>query len=175
MVTSVSGKPVEAAATGRLADLYQRHGPSALRLAYLMTGDRAAAEDIVQDAFVRVAGRLGHLRESAAFEAYLRRAVMNLAKNHFRRRSVERAFLDRSRPRDPAPGPESGVVDRQAVLGALARLQQRERAAIVLRFYEDLPEADVADILRCRRGTVRSLVTRGVQKLRSDLGRDRDA
>ena len=71
--------------------------PGAVRLAYLLTGDRAVAEDITQDAFVRVSGRLAHLREGAAFDAYLRRAVVNLAKNHFRRRAVERAYLERTR------------------------------------------------------------------------------
>jgi RNA polymerase sigma-70 factor (sigma-E family) len=176
MVTTASHRAVGAETTGhRLADLYERHGPGAVRLAYLMTGDRAAAEDIAQDAFVRVAGRLGHLREPAAFEAYLRRAVVNLTRNHFRRRSLERAFLARAGQREAMAGPERAVVDRHTVLDALARLPQRQRAAIVLRFYEDLPEGDVADILRCRPGTVRSLVTRGVQALRSDLGRDRDA
>ena len=175
MVTSANPRTVEVETTGhRLADLYERYGPGAVRLAYLMTGDRTAAEDIAQDAFVRVAGRLGHLREPSAFEAYLRRTVVNVAKNHFRRRALERAFIARTGPREAMPGPERSVVDRHAVLGALARLPQRQRAAIVLRFYEDLPEGDVADILRCRPGTVRSLVTRGVQALRSDLGRDRD-
>jgi RNA polymerase sigma-70 factor (sigma-E family) len=176
MVTTANHRAAEAETTGhRLADLYERHGPGAVRLAYLMTGDRAAAEDIAQDAFVRVAGRLGHLREPSAFEAYLRRAVVNVAKNHFRRHALERAFLARTGPSQATAGPETHVVDRHAVLAALARLPQRQRAAIVLRFYEDLPESDVADILRCRPGTVRSLVTRGVQALRSDLGRDRDA
>ena len=81
-----------------LAELYEREAPGAVRLAYLLTGDRAVAEDITQDAFVRVSGRLAHLREGGAFDAYLRRAVVNLAKNHFRRRAVERAFLERTPP-----------------------------------------------------------------------------
>src|SRR6185503_20716782 len=72
-----------------LAELYERTAPGAVRLAYLLTGDRSVAEDITQDAFVRVSGRLAHLREGGAFDAYLRRAVVYLAKNHFRRRAVE--------------------------------------------------------------------------------------
>ena len=167
----------EAAARERasLAVLYDRSAPGAVRLAYLLTGDRMLAEDIAQDAFVRVAGQLAHLRDAGAFDAYLRRAVVNLAKNHFRRRAVERAFLDRARPNDRTPGHEQPVVDRRATMTALAKLPQRQRAAIVLRFYEDLSEDEIARILRCRNGTVRSLVTRGVHAMRSELRGDPDA
>ena len=133
------------------------------------------AEDITQDAFVRVSGRLAHLREGGAFDAYLRRAVVNLAKNHFRRRAVERSFLERTPPAPASPGHEQPLVEREATMAALARLPQRQRAAIVLRFYEDLPEDAIAQVLRCRNGTVRSLVTRGVQALRADIERYSDA
>ena len=133
------------------------------------------ADDITQDAFVRVSGRLAHLREGGAFDAYLRRAVVNLAKNHFRRRAVERSFLERTPPTPASPGHEQPLVEREATMAALARLPQRQRAAIVLRFYEDLPEDAIAVILRCRNGTVRSLVTRGVQALRDDMKRYADA
>jgi RNA polymerase sigma-70 factor (sigma-E family) len=158
-----------------LADLYRRSAPGAVRLAYLLTGDRAIAEDLAQDAFVRVAGRLAHLRHHEAFDAYLRRTVVNLSKNHFRRRAIERAYLTRERAQDPSPSHDRGVVERQAMLAALQDLPHRQRSAIVLRFYEDLPEDAVADILRCRPATVRSLVFRGVQALRSEMGRTTDA
>jgi RNA polymerase sigma-70 factor (sigma-E family) len=158
-----------------LAARYDRSAPAAIRLAYLLTGDRVLAEDLAQDAFVRVAGRLAHLREPGAFDAYLRRSVVNLAKNHFRRRAVERAFLDRTVPAPAAAGPEQPVVDRRATMAALAKLPHRQRAAIVLRFYEDLPEDEIARILRCRTGTVRSLVTRGVHALRAELQGENDA
>src|SRR5437867_12545204 len=82
---------------GRLAELYVRHAAEAARLAYLLTGDRQLAEDLVQDAFVRLAGRLVHLRDAGAFDAYLRRTVVNLANSHFRRKRVERAYLKRER------------------------------------------------------------------------------
>src|SRR5437867_2384488 len=82
--------------SAKLADLYTRTGPASVRLAYLLTGDRAAAEDIAQDAFVRVVGRLGHLRDPGAFDAYLRRAIVNLVKNHHRRKALERRFLARA-------------------------------------------------------------------------------
>src|SRR3954447_9659168 len=83
--------------TNRLGVLYLRHADGAVRLAYLLTGDMTLAEDVVQDAFVRLAGRLVHLRDPGAFEAYLRRTVVNLSRSHFRRRYVERAYLQRAR------------------------------------------------------------------------------
>src|SRR5213083_2990999 len=86
---------VAAAETGRLGELYVRHADDAVRLAYLLTGDRALAEDLVQDAFVRLAGRLVHLRDPGAFEAYLRRTVVNLANSFYRRKRLERAYLKR--------------------------------------------------------------------------------
>src|SRR5437773_572479 len=167
----------EAAASSstRLADLYARTGPASVRLAYLLTGDRGLAEDIAQDAFVRVVGRLGHLRDPGAFDAYLRRAIVNLVKNHQRRKAVERRFLSRAIDRESAPGPERHLVDRHAIMTALAQLSSRQRAAIVLRYYEDLSEDAIAQVLRCRPATVRSLIARGVQSLRSDFRETLDA
>ena len=131
------------------------------------------AEDITQDAFVRVSGRLAHLREGGAFDAYLRRAVVNLSKNHFRLRAVERAFLERASPALATPGHEQPFVEREATMAALARLPQRQRAAIVLRFYEDLTEDAIArSSVPGRR--VSWLVTRGVQALRADIQRYAD-
>jgi RNA polymerase sigma-70 factor (sigma-E family) len=161
--------------SSKLADLYERSGPGSIRLAYLLTGDPAVAEDIAQDAFVRVVGHLGHLRDASSFDAYLRRTVVNLAKNHFRRRAVERGFLARAIQPEPTPGPERHSVDRHTVVDALGRLPQRQRAAIVLRYYEDLPADEIALVLRCRPATVRSLVARGVQTLRSELREAPDA
>lgn len=159
----------------RLADLYRRSAPSAVRLAYLLTGDRAVAEDLAQDAFVRVAGRLVHLRRPEAFDAYLRQTVVNLSKNHHRRRALEREFLNRDRVIEERPSHDRDVVERRAMIEALGSLPPRQRSAIVLRLYEDLPEDTVADILRCRGATVRSLVFRGVQTLRAQLKGTSDA
>src|ERR687887_898790 len=83
--------------TGRLGDLYLRHADEAVRLAYLLTGDRHLAEDLVQDTFVKLAGRLVHLRDPGAFHAYLRRTVVNLTNSHYRRKRLERAYLRRER------------------------------------------------------------------------------
>jgi RNA polymerase sigma-70 factor (sigma-E family) len=154
---------------GRLAQLYLTHAEDAVRLAYLLTGDRALAEDLVQDAFVRLAGRLVHLRDQSAFPAYLRRTVVNLANSHYRRKRVERAYLKREQ-RAVQPDPQlDDVGQREYLWAALQRLSGRQRAAIVLRFYEDLSEQRVAEILRCRPGTVKSLVSRGLETLRQEI------
>ena len=166
--TTKQPPPREASGSG-LSQLYASTGPASVRLAYLLTGDRALAEDIAQDAFVRVVGRLGHLRDPGAFDSYLRRAIVNLVKNHHRRKAIERRFLSRSAPPEAVPAPERQLVDRQAIVAALGRLSERQRAAIVLRYYEDLPEDAIAGILRCRPATVRSLVARGVQSLRGEF------
>jgi RNA polymerase sigma-70 factor (sigma-E family) len=151
-----------------LGDLYVRHAPEGIRLAFLLTGDRALAEDLVQEAFARLVGRLRHLRDPGAFGAYLRRMIVNLATSHFRRRRVERAYLDRSATAPEAetnPNEELDATMHEALLG----LPERQRAAIVLRFYEDLSDGQTAELLRCSPGTVRSLVARGMKTLRSEL------
>jgi len=155
---------------GRLGDLYERHADDARRLAYLLTGDRALAEDLVQDAFVRLAGRLVHLRDPQAFPAYLRRTVVNLSRMHHRRRRVERGYLDRFRE---APGVHDppDLATRDTLREALLGLPERQRTAIVLRYYLDLPEGEAADLLGCRPATVRSLISRGVRTLRTTVRR----
>ena len=153
----------------RVSELYRAHLPAATRLAYLLTGDRAAAEDVAQDAFLSAASRLGGLRHDAAFGAYLQRAVVNKVRNRARRLSLERAH---ARPADPAPYDLPDVATRDRLWAALLRLPHRQRAALVLRFYLDLSEHDVAERLRCRPGTVKSAVSRGLAALRAELGPD---
>ncbi len=96
---------------GRLGELYVRHAPGAVRLAYLLTGDRALSEDLVQDAFVRLAGRFIGFRDPRGLDAYLRTTVVNLARAHFRHTKVERAYLEREagRPVPEAGGPDVGT------------------------------------------------------------------
>jgi RNA polymerase sigma-70 factor (sigma-E family) len=158
---------------GPLAELYLAHADRARRLAYLLTGDQATAEDLVQDAFIRLAGRLAHLRDPGAFEAYLRRTVVNLSNSHFRHRRVERAHLDRQGGSSEAGVEPAAAFDaRDALWSALGTLSDRQRAAIVLRYYEDLPDARIAEVLGCRIGTVKSLVSRGLDALREEIHRD---
>ncbi len=161
----------ERAEGGRLAELYAQHAAAATRLGYLLTGDRAIAEDLVQEAFVRIAGRLGHLREPSAFQAYLRSTVINLSRMHHRKQKTERSYLEREANLRPPEGPERDVTVSEAMRTALLRLPERQRAAIVLRFYEDLTDTATAQILRCPPGTVRSLVSRGMETLRREVQR----
>jgi RNA polymerase sigma-70 factor (sigma-E family) len=162
------GMTLEALERDRLADLYAAYAPEGIRLAFLLTGDRALAEDLVQEAFARFVGRLQHLRNPGAFGAYLRRTIVNLATSHFRHRRVERAYLDREAAAPSREGNPNEALDETMHM-VLLRLPQRQRAAIVLRFYEDLSDDQTAGILRCSAGTVRSLVSRGMNRLREAL------
>jgi RNA polymerase sigma factor (sigma-70 family) len=157
---------------GRLADLYRVHADEAIRLAYLITGDRALAEDLVQDAFVRLAGRLLHLRGPGGFEAYLRRTVVNLANTHFRRRKVERRYQEREASMLRPVSHDPDVPGIEAARAALLALPIRQRTAIALRFYLDLSEARTAELMGCRPGTVKALVSQGFDKLRPKLAGD---
>jgi RNA polymerase sigma factor (sigma-70 family) len=156
---------------GRLGELYAKHAAGAIRLGYLLTGDRAIAEDLVQEAFVRIAARLGHLRDPSAFQAYLRSTVINLSRMHHRKQKTERSYLEREANLRPPEGPERDVTVSEAMRTALLRLPERQRAAIVLRFYEDLTDTATGQILRCPPGTVRSLVSRGMETLRREVQR----
>lgn len=153
--------------SGRLEDLYERHAADAVRLAYLVTADRELARDIAQDAFVRVAGRFRHLRFPDAFDAYLRRTVVNLCLSHFRHERVEREHLEREAlaPSRVVDQPDLG--DRDELRRALRRLPVRQRTALVLHYYEDLSEQGVADAMRCSVPAARSLISRGMQALRT--------
>jgi RNA polymerase sigma-70 factor (sigma-E family) len=163
---------MEASTEGRLSDLYTRHGPAAQRLAFLLTGDRALAEDLVQEAFVRVVGRFGHLRVPDAFAGYLRRTIVNLHTSQLRRRRLERAWLERERG-DAAVSTDAmpDVGAREQLWAAVLELPARQRAAIVLRFYEDLSERETAEVLRCSPAAAKALTARAMETLRARIGR----
>jgi RNA polymerase sigma-70 factor (sigma-E family) len=167
MVVSVQrGK--QATREGGLDALYRTHVAEAQRLAYLLTGDRAQAEDLVQDAFVKVLGRFRDIRNRDAFWWYLRRTIVNLSTSYFRRRRVERAWLERQNPPEAAPFPHD-LGERERLRDALMSLRPEQRAAVVLRFYEDLSLADTAEALGMPVGTVKSTVSRGLERLREQL------
>ena len=154
----------------RLEELYIAHAPSATRLAYLLTGDQNLAEDLTQDAFVKLAGRFRDLRNPDAFQAYLRRTVINLATSHWRRLRTERAYVDKqggTAPADTNYLPD--VEGRDELWRALRKLPPRQRAAIVLRYYGDLSEQQTADALQVSVGAVKSLVSRGMDRLREHM------
>jgi RNA polymerase sigma-70 factor (sigma-E family) len=155
---------------GKLEELYVQHLPGAVSLAYLLTGNHHQAEDLAQDAFVRLCGRFRHLRDPQAFGAYLRKTVVNLHLSALRRRRVERAYLERHRAdvvetRSEIPDVTGG----RDLWSLLQRLPTRQRAAVVLRFYEDLSEREAAAVLGCSLAAAKSLVARGMQTLRDQL------
>lgn len=159
---------------GGLAELYERHAPAAGRLAYLLTADRAQAEDLVQDAFVRMVGRFRHLRVPDAFDAYLRRTIVNLHTSQLRRKRVERAYLERERRTGELADEMPDVGVREELWRALQRLPGRQRAAVVLRFYEDLSERATAEALGCSPAAAKALVARAMETLRDQIrGEDR--
>jgi RNA polymerase sigma-70 factor (sigma-E family) len=153
---------------GRFEDLYLAHGPEALRVAYLMTGDKALAEDVAQEAFVRLLKRFRDLRNPDAFKTYLLRTVMNLTKSHFRKLKREREFArveTGQQRKDPVD------IGTHAMLwSALLRLPERQRTALVLRYCEDLSEQQTADVMQISLKAVKSLVGRGLAKLRTEEG-----
>jgi RNA polymerase sigma-70 factor (sigma-E family) len=159
----------------RMGELYARHVQQTVRLAYLLTGDSEVARDIAQDAFIRTFGRWHHLRQGAAFESYLRTTTVNAARSHFRRLGVERRFLAReaARPILHQPAPELSLQGR--LRSALLALPSRQRAAVVLRYFEDLSEDQTAQVLGCSRGNVKALTSKGMARLREVVGNDDDA
>lgn len=152
-----------------LAELYVRYWPAAVKLGYLLTGDKDMAEDLAQEAFIRVAGRFGHLRHVGAFDAYLRRTLVNLHVSGIRRLRLERAYMAKERAGLRAGPPNEPDVPEE-LWRALQELPRRQRTAIVLRYYEDLSEQAAADELRCSVAAVKSLVARGMATLRLSMG-----
>lgn len=150
---------------GRFEELYAAHGRDAVRLGYLLTGNAAEAEDLAQEAFVRLLGKFGDLRKPEVFRTYLMRTVTNLARSGFRHQVVERrhAHAVASR-RDPVDLPD--LAARDEIAAALRALPHRQRAALVLRYCEDLSEQDTADVLGTSVKAVKGLITRGLAALR---------
>ncbi|HEY7873709.1 MAG TPA: SigE family RNA polymerase sigma factor [Actinomycetota bacterium] len=153
----------------RLIELYQANAAATVRLAYMLTGDRALAEDLSQEAFVRVAGRFRDLQKPEVFRAYLFKAVVNLTRSHWRRERVARGYLQRQNARPPTTTLPD-VEGRHVLRDALVALPPRQRAAVVFRYYEDLSERQTADLLGCSVGAVKSLVLRGTEALRRTIG-----
>lgn len=150
-----AGEPVE--------DAYRRLRPVLLRLAHLVTGSPEAAEDVVHDAFLASGARWSSLERP---DAYLRRAVVNQARSAQRRAGRDR---DKAARYGRAAVVAAGQPELDETWATLRGLSERQRAALVLRFYEDLPEAEIARLLGCRPGTVKSLIHRGLTKVRKEV------
>ena len=164
-------EPHDEAGPDRLAELYSRHVGGGIRLAYLLTGgNQQQAEDLVQEAFVRCVGRFRYLRVPDAFDAYLRRAIVNLHTSGLRRKRLERSWLAREAGRAAQVImllPDVG--ERADLWASLATLPPRQRAALVLRFYEDLSERETAEVLGCSVAAAKSLTARGMDALRTTI------
>jgi RNA polymerase sigma-70 factor (sigma-E family) len=165
-VAEVRARPEATGGPAGLAELYAAHAQGALRLAYMLTGHRETAEDLVQDAFVKLAGRFVHLRKPEAFDAYLRTMIVNRFLSNLRRRKLERAQLERERAEAGRPPVPADIGERDEMWQALRQLPERQRAALVLRYYEDLSEQDAAAVLGCSKPALKSLVARGMETLR---------
>jgi RNA polymerase sigma-70 factor (sigma-E family) len=147
---------------------FERHHLPLLRMCLLLTGRREDAEEIVQEAFVRVAPRIAGL-EPDAVGPYLRRTAVNVWKNRLRRLRLELRARSAglSQPAASVSPPE----DRDEVWEAVGRLPPRRRACVVLRYYEDLSERETARVLGCSVGTVKSQTSRALARLRKELER----
>lgn len=140
---------------------------SLLRTAYLLTGNVADAEDLVQSALAKTYLAWDRIEDLAALDGYVRRAMVNTHISWWRRRRVEEYPTDEIP--DQAVADHAGASDLQeSMRRAIDRLPERMRAAVVLRFYEDMTEAEVAEALGVSLGTVKSTVSRAVAKLRAD-------
>ena len=141
-----------------------------LRTAYLLTHDRALAEDLVQTSLAKAWFSWGRIEGRP--EAYVRRIMVNTYSSWWRRRwNGEEATADlpeRGAGQGFRPGEDVRVDDRTDLWRALARLPRRQRAVVVLRFYEDLSEAETAEIMQCSMGTVKSQASRALARLRVD-------
>jgi RNA polymerase sigma-70 factor (sigma-E family) len=141
------------------AELYETQYRNMVRLAYLLTGSTETARDLVQDSYMRVHTAWGRIAEP---KAYLRRAVVNACHSHHRRLRRQRAHAATVRL-------EPVAMEADEMFDAIERLPYRQRAAIVLRYWHDCTEAEIAAALGCRPGTVGSLLHRAVAELRKVL------
>ena len=161
-----------------VADLFHARHIELVRLATLLVGDRATAEDVVQDVFVSVCARWQRLTENGVAVAYFRTAVVNACRSVHRRRGIARRFgqgTEAALWTEPQPSAESAVLlaeDRRRVLRALSRLPDRQREALVLRYYQRLTEAEIAESMGISRGTVKSTLSRGLHALGGKLSKE---
>jgi RNA polymerase sigma factor (sigma-70 family) len=159
VIVIVNAVPVDSAPGVRWDDqlvlIYRDRYRDLVRLAFLLTRQSGVAEEIVQDAFIASRGKVDSLRDPYA---YVRMAVVNRCYSWGRRAKLERE-------RQPRP-PDPAELAADEMWDAIATLSHRQRAAIVLRYYEDLPDKEIADLLGCRVPTVRTAIHRGLRSLR---------
>ena len=153
-----------------VVELYSQHYRSLVRLAALLVRDTPTAEEVVQDSFVAMHDGWQRLRDTEKALAYLRQAVVNRSRSVLRHRTVVDKNLQKAPP--DMPSAEHGalvLLERSAVVAALRDLPDRQREAIVLRYYADLSEAQIATAMGISRGAVKSHTARGMAALRAAL------
>jgi RNA polymerase sigma-70 factor (sigma-E family) len=158
-------------ADAAVEELYAAHWRQLVRLSVLLVHDQASAEDVVQDAFVAMHGHWSRLRDPDKALAYLRQAVVNRSRSALRHRVVVDRHARSSRAGEgTVDGPTVGGARRDAVRDALLKLSDRQREVLVLRYYLDWSEAQIADALGISHGAVKSHAHRGSTALRGLLG-----
>jgi RNA polymerase sigma-70 factor (sigma-E family) len=160
---------VDAGAEDEFREFVLARSPALLRFAYALAGDRGLAEDLLQVALLKTYRQWRRLRDTDNPDAYVRRVMANQRISWWRRRRVTEA--DRPVPDGAAP-PDPGPEQRDELWQALRQLPPRTRAVVVLRYWEDLSETEVARILGCSIGTVKSQASRGLSRLRAVLTDD---
>src|SRR6266849_1813022 len=153
--------------------IYSEHYRSLVRLAAFLVRDSSTAEEVVQDSFVAMHGAWRRLRDTDKALSYLRQSVVNRSRSVLRHRMV----VDKNTPKPPPdmPSAEHGAIiqlERSAVVSALRALPDRQREALVLRYYGDLSEAQIASAMGISRGAVKSHTARAMAALRAVLERD---
>jgi RNA polymerase sigma-70 factor (sigma-E family) len=153
-----------------VVELYSVHYRSLVRLAALLVRDTPTAEEVVQDSFVAMHGGWQRLRDAEKALAYLRQAVVNRSRSVLRHRTVVDKNMQKAPP--DMPSAEHGalvLLERSEVVAALRALPDRQREALVLRYYADLSEAEIATAMKISRGAVKSHTARGMAALRAAL------
>ncbi|GGO71389.1 SigE family RNA polymerase sigma factor [Nonomuraea cavernae] len=164
------GPPAEATAEDVLAELFLTQRLGLVRLAFLLVGDQETAEDVVQDAFAALHRRWGSLTDHDRVLPYLRASVVNGCRMVHRRRSIMgRITGDRQTPFWSAEAATLLGETRREVFKAVRGLPRRQREAVVLRYYLDLSEAEIAETMGISRGTVKSTVFRALKALTVEL------
>jgi len=165
--------PLEWDAERAVTAIYSEHYRSLVRLAAFLVRDSATAEEVVQDSFVAMHGAWRRLRDTDKALSYLRQSVVNRSRSVLRHRMV----VDKNTPKPPPdmPSAEQGAIiqlERSAVVSALRSLPDRQREALVLRYYGDLSEAQIASMMGISRGAVKSHTARAMAALRVVLERE---
>jgi RNA polymerase sigma-70 factor (sigma-E family) len=153
-----------------IEDLYREHALGLVRFAVLLTGDRATAEDVVQDAFLGLHRHWDQVKDPGHVLAYLRTSVVNGSRSRHRRLLVARRW--RAEPPALVPSAEASVLageDRRALLAAVEALPRRQREVLALKYFLDLSEQEIATMLRISRGAVASTASRALAALARQL------